>query len=76
VSEASQVFVRLLDEGVDVWRPIDTERIDEERFRIVDQPYDREAERWEFEPGTTVACEPVETSDGEILAAVRSVAGH
>lgn len=67
----SKIFVRLLDENVDVWRPVKAEQIAVSRFRIVEQQYNRDTERWEFEPGDEVMCELVE-SDGEtFLAATR-----
>ncbi|MDX6649959.1 MAG: hypothetical protein QOJ97_1910 [Solirubrobacteraceae bacterium] len=65
-----KIFVRLLDEAVDVWRPISAEQLDNDRYRIVEQAYDRDIEKWEFEPGETVLCEFVDSSDGRILAVV------
>jgi hypothetical protein len=66
-----QIFVRLLDEDVDVWRPILAEHRLGSLYRIVEQPYDEESEKWEFRPGRTVVCEQIETSEGRILAAIR-----
>jgi hypothetical protein len=73
VSEATVIFIRLLDEGVDVWRPVSAERVDDDIYRIVDQPYDRDVERWEFEPGDQVASEQIDSNEGPILAATRRV---
>jgi hypothetical protein len=70
VSE-TQIFVQLPDELVDVWRPVRAERLDDDRYRIVDQDYDPDVERWQFEPGDRVVCELVDSGDGPILAAVR-----
>lgn len=68
---SSKIFVRLPEEDVDVWRPVWAEKIGVDRFRIVEQPYDRDDERWEFEPGDEVVCGFVD-SDGEtLLAATR-----
>jgi hypothetical protein len=69
VSEVNEIFVRLLDEGVDVWRPVQAKHLGGNRYRIVDQPYDREIETWQFEPGDEVACEWIDSTDGRILAA-------
>jgi hypothetical protein len=66
------IFVKLLDEGVDVWRPVQAERVSYGVYRIVDQPHDRDIEMWEFGPGEAVVCELIESSDGQILAATRS----
>jgi hypothetical protein len=72
MSDAVEIFVRLLDEGVDVWRPVQAVRLRGSIYRILDQPYDRETERWEFAPGAEVVCELIPSSDVEILAAVRT----
>lgn len=70
-----QIYVGLLDEGVDVWRPVRAERLRGNVYRIADQPYDREVESWQFEPGDHVLCELIESSEGPILAATRKVTG-
>lgn len=75
MSGNAEIFVRLLDEGVDVWRPIKAERLSENIFKVSDQPYDRGTEAWEFGPGDVVECELITTSDGQILAATRPAAG-
>lgn len=49
------------------------QNIDGNVYLILNQPYDCDAEHWEFEPGDRVVCEPVETSEGRVLAAVRLV---
>lgn len=65
------IYVSLLDEGIAVRRPILAEHIEGQIYRIAAQPYDRELERWEFEPGDVVLCQPVDTSTGPVIAAVR-----
>jgi hypothetical protein len=35
---SATVFVRLLDEGVDVWRPVPARRSSEATFRLSDEP--------------------------------------
>lgn len=70
MSGTTQIYVALLDEGVDVWRPIEAQHLSGNTYLIVEQHYDRELESWQFEPGDTVVCEVVEASDGKILAAV------
>jgi hypothetical protein len=72
MSDLTQIFVSLLDEGVDVCRPVQAEHLHDNIYRITDQPYDRNTETWQFEPGTEVVCEMTEASDGPIMAAVRS----
>lgn len=71
MSGATEIFVSLLDEQVDVWRPVQAERVHDDVYKIADQPYDREVETWQFEPGNEVVCELIESSKGRILAATR-----
>ena len=71
MSKTETIYVSLVDEDVDVRRPVKAEHVDGNVYRILNQPYDREIEQWEFEPGARVVCEPVDTSGGRVLAAVR-----
>ncbi len=73
MTDITQVYIALLDEGVDVWRPVQAECVSGNIYRILSQPYDRSVESWQFEPGDVVICEMVESSDGRILAATRKV---
>jgi len=75
VTSRDQIFVALLHEGVDVWRRVEAEHLRDNIYRIGDQPYDREIETWEFQPGEKVVCELIESSDGPILAATRRARG-
>jgi len=69
MTSVAQIYIALLDEGVDVWRPVQAERLSGNTYRILNQPYDRSVESWQFEPGDVVLCEMVESSEGRILAA-------
>lgn len=71
MSGGLQIYVSLVDEGVDVMRPVWAEKVRDDVYRVVDQPYDRATEKWRFEPGDRVVCEFVDSSDGRILAAIR-----
>jgi hypothetical protein len=68
VAETVEIFVSLIGEGVDVWRPVRAEHVHGNVFKIVDQPYDREIENWQFEPGDEVVCKQTESSDGLFFA--------
>ena len=70
---AETIYIPLLDEGVDVWRPAPAWKIDRDTY-IVLRPndYDPEDEHWEFPPGSTVICERRQNANGAFLAAVRS----
>jgi hypothetical protein len=68
-SPREQVFVALLDEGVDVWRPVEAVRLSEDTVRLLeDQPHDSD-ETWEFLPGEAVRCKQRDLSDGPALVA-------
>ena len=58
------IYVRLLDEGVDVWRPVKAEVLGGERYRIISENTDPEVEKWEFKIGEVVHCTEKELMDG------------
>jgi len=64
------IYVALLDDGTDVWRPVDAKEIREGLFRIVSAPSNPDDECWEFEPGSLVRCEERQLSGGSVLVAV------
>ncbi len=56
------IYVSLLNEGTDCWRPVTAEHVSEDLFRIADsQPEDEE---WQFKPGQVVLCQPHTFQDG------------
>ena len=65
------IYVRLLDEGTSVYRPIPAQQISENTFAIGGEDlYDPQTETWEFLPGSLVLAENRIFSDGEYLIAV------
>jgi hypothetical protein len=51
------IYVALLNEGTDVWRPTTGEKIGDDVFKILATPdYDPDDEQWEFLPDTIVKC--------------------
>ncbi|HEX8471481.1 MAG TPA: hypothetical protein VF633_10240 [Brevundimonas sp.] len=68
------IHVRLLGEGVDVWRPVQAERLGETTYRIGDELVP-EDEAWSFQPGDIVVVEHREGEDeeGRDLVAVARV---
>jgi hypothetical protein len=57
-TQRSVIYIQLLDEGVDVWRPTEGEMIADMVFKVLPtENYDPEDEHWEFPPGTIVRCE-------------------
>ena len=74
VPNRTTIFVALVDDGTEVWRPVAAERISDDRYLIVGV-CDTEDEVWQFSPGSVVRCELRESAGGEsALAAVELVA--
>ena len=70
------VYVRLLDEGVDVWRPVPAAPLSDGTFRLTEpEDYDPETETWEFPPRTRVRCQTKRFAGGKDgLVAVQAAA--
>ena len=49
------VYVALLDEGVDVWRPVQAEHVRGDLYRLAGKPTDDEV--WPFAVGDVVRCQ-------------------
>ena len=49
------IYVELLDEGVEVWRPVEGEAIESGLYRLPSEPPADEV--WAFPPGSIVRCE-------------------
>jgi hypothetical protein len=67
----STIYIQLLDEAVDVWRPVTATREDNDHYRLPgEQPDD---EIWAFPPGSRVHCER-RTIDGTTELVATSLA--
>ncbi len=65
------IYVRLLDEGTDAFRPTLADRTSDGFYRLrPTEDYDSEDERWEFLPGQVVRCQRVKLHGGERLVAI------
>jgi hypothetical protein len=71
VTATETIYVRLLEEAVDVWRPVQAAREDDGYWRIADQVLPDEA--WEFDLGARVRCERRDLSGGECWVATSSL---
>lgn len=69
---SSTIYARLLDEGLDVWRPIAAEKIDDITFEIAPQQCPAD-EAWEINPGDQVRCSSKETGGERALVAHATV---
>jgi hypothetical protein len=65
------IYIELLNEGVDVWRPVEATIEADDTFRLPDGA--PEAEAWRFPPGSLVRCQVRRFSDGDGLAASERV---
>lgn len=68
----TQIFVYLLNEGTDVWRPVEATRIGSNVYILHGEDiYDPEDEEWEFLPGSHVLVEEKTLSSGKCLVAIK-----
>jgi hypothetical protein len=70
-TEVQTVHVKLLDEGVDVWRPVAARRVSRSVFELASDP-PPEDETWEFQPGQRVEVRSQALSGGPALVAVKA----
>ena len=69
-SNTKIIFVRLLDEGTDVMRPVFAVHIAGNTYRINNaDDYDPDSEIWEFLPGCNVRCQRHTIDGNDILVA-------
>jgi len=66
----AKIYVYLLDEGTDVWRPVDAIQVGDATYEIVGRNGDPEDEHWEFDTGDLVRCEQRALSGGMHIIAV------
>jgi hypothetical protein len=65
----STIYLRLLDEKTDVWRPVVAERLGATLYRILDQVVPAE-ERWEFGPAELVVTDLNQLAEGPTVVAI------
>ena len=61
-----QIYVAILDEGTDVWRPVEAVEVSKGLFRIVSKNAHPDNEHWEFTTGEIVRCQSKEFSGGSV----------
>lgn len=57
------VYVKLLDEGTDAWRPVEALELEDGSFELGRNKQDQD-EKWEFPSGSRVICSEKIFSDG------------
>ena len=63
-SQTRQIYVALLDKGIDAWRCVDAVYVGEDSYRIISKNEDPQ-ERWEYTTGETVRCRAMMLPSGE-----------
>ncbi len=67
------IYVRLLEEGTEAFRPAAAELVGAQLFKLLPTSgYDQEDEIWEFPPGSLVECERRLLGAGEVLVAIKA----
>lgn len=67
------IYIRLLNDGTEVFRPTSAETVDSALFKVLPTSnYDPEDETWEFLPGSVVECERRRLEEDEVLVAVKA----
>lgn len=64
------IYMPLLNEGTDVWRPVEATHLRATTYRVEGEV--PEGEEWMFAPGLLVRCEPKTLSSGEVLVAIEA----
>ena len=64
MADPTQIYVALLNEGVEVWRPVDATHVGSDRYRILSPNETPGDERWEFQQGALVRCRTRTFADG------------
>ena len=61
-SKAQQVYVALLNEAVECWRPVEAQHVEADEYVLSGSV--PAGELWEFQPGATVRCREKIFQDG------------
>lgn len=64
IEQRHNIYVRLLSEPTEVWRPVEGVSRSEDRYQIVSVNADPEGQTWEFVTGEVVRCEAHGFLDG------------
>lgn len=65
IAEPVTIYVALLDQGVDAWRPVQARPLHNGLFRIIGVEADTSDETWQFQVGAIVKCKQKLFADGK-----------
>jgi len=65
------IYVKLLEEGLSVWRPVTALKLKDGTFQILASPINEipNGEKWEFQPGDVVEASMTTIIDGTFMVA-------
>ena len=67
------IYVKLLNEGVDVYRPVLSQHIEGDIYQIGgDEAYDNEDEIWEYSPGSYVVVKKMNLEGRDVFVAIKN----
>ncbi len=70
MSDSRTIYIRLLDEGTDVWRSTQGRPLGGDRYEVLATAgYDPDDETWQFPPGSLVICHEHDRSGQWLLTA-------
>lgn len=72
--ETATIHVYLLDEGIDVWRPVQAHHLGGDRYQITSVNAAPDDEHWQFSTGDIVRCSKRALSGGPALVAIEQSA--
>ena len=66
------IYIALLDEGTNVWRPAPARKVGDSTYEVLrPSDYNPDDEQWEFPPGSVVECVSRTDPGGNWMIAVR-----
>ena len=68
-NQTTTIYLYLLNEGTDVWRPVEAQHLGEDRYRILSENEEPDDEEWQFPSGAVVRCRQQRLSGGDRLVA-------
>ena len=71
LNTSQTIYVKLLGEGTEVYRPVFANRRSLNIYEINEQFYEPEDEHWEFPPRSVVLCETREIEGNKVLIAIK-----
>jgi hypothetical protein len=67
------IYVLLLDEGIDVWRPVRAIEVRPATFKIIELESPEVGETWQFHEGQEVVVQARHLNGDEVLVAVAAL---